>query len=329
MENDIIIRPITIEDKDGLVALYDRVWPETAGTKEGKTKWSIETAEYKGMCAVADGKIIGSRTAFHTNIYLGRQKLTCVQFGDSCVDKDFRRFGLFSRMNLAFLETYFKTGLELIYNISVEASKKAYKKVGWEYIESLSGLMYIPNYIRLLWKIKGDIRKLGGNVVVDSSSIPDVSVIPNSLLEARENAILASGVTIHTKYDQDTLKWRVQTDSGIKLYNEENVGACLYKTGTKNGMKVLVLGELFPVSYDFQSFRKLLKNVVAEHPVDLVTIAITPGHPLVSMYKKFGFFCNPKKKYLNHGVRVNSDLMKAVALNPNNWALSRIDIDTF
>lgn len=60
-----------------------------------------------------------------------------------------------------------------------------------------------------------------------------------------------------------------------------------------------------------------------------MNVAVTISHPLYKYYRKYGFIHNPRKKFLNLGVRVNSEIMRAVAYNPSNWGISTIDIDTF
>ncbi len=327
-QEDILIRPIETKDKDQLVALYDRVWPETVGTKYGKTSWAVDTSEYKGMLAEKDGVVIGSRMAFKSNVYCGNDKLTCVQFGDSCVDKDFRRYGLFSRMNRAFLETYFKDGRELIYNVSVEASKKAYQKVGWIYIDALSTLFYLPKPIRTLWKIKGNIKKLMGNPEIESSPIPDLADIKEGMLQPREE-IMQTERLIHSKYDLETLKWRVGTDSGIRIFCMPELGACFYKIGKKDGLEFLILGDFFPVENTGNVINQLLKGLIEMTKPDVVKAAVTYKHPYYGFLKKYGFFTNPLNRYLNMGVRVNSEIMRLACLNPDNWAISNIDLDTF
>lgn len=328
MENSIIIRPIIENDKQGLVELYDRVWPETAGTKWGKTSWAVDTSEYKGMCAEKNGQIIGSRFAFHSNIYLGNQKLVCTQFGDSCVDVKYRGYGLFSRMNLEFLKSYFREGNELIYNVSVEASKKAYQKLGWQYIDAFSNLLFFPNCFRTLWKVKGNIKNIGGNPIYDKAAFPDTEKVSEDILELREKIFVEKRL-IHTYYDKDTLRWRVKTDSGIKIFYDNCLGACLYKTGTKHGLRCLTIGEIFPLEYSQPLVTRILNQIISIEKFDLVNVSITISHPLYKYYRKYGFIHNPMKKYLNLGVRANSEIMRSVAYNPDNWGISTIDVDTF
>lgn len=328
MEDNIIIRKVTSNDSKGLIDLYDRVWPGKRTIHERKVAWMLETSEKKGCLAELDGKIIGSRTCFHSNLYWGdSKKIESVQFGDSCVDPSYRRLGLFSRMNKAFLDDYFVTGDEVIYNVSVDASRKAYEKQKWVYIDSLSNIYYFPNFLRFVIKSKGQISRLSGSLVSEKVEIPNISDIPETLLSKR-NAFVGTE-KIHIKYDKDTLKLRLQTDSNIRLFQDSEFGVCFYKIGEKNGLHCLNIGEMFLNDYTQKSFNRMLKKLCELHKPDVVNISITHAHPMFRFYKRKGFICNPKRKYLNLGVRVESDKMKSLCLNPNNWAISDLDIDTF
>ena len=328
MEDDIIIRKISLNDKNALAQLYDRVWPEESGRHYDKTAWAVDTSEQSGYCAEAGGRLIGSRACFHANVFIGGTKVTCVQFGNSCVDKDYRRYGLFSRMNKAFMSDFFQTGDELIYNISVDASRKAYEKIGWVYIKSLSNIIYIVHPLSFLFKVKGNIHSLAGNMFVDDSPIPDVDIIPTQMIDLRESIMIKMGL-IHNRYDKETLKWRMGTNSGIKLLFKENIGAVFYKTGSKNGLRCCIIGEMFLEKYSKSFFNKMFKAIKEMDNFDIISISITHSHPLYHYFRQKGFLLNPKKPFLNHGIRVESDKMKKICLNPCNWAIADLDIDTF
>ena len=328
MEDDIIVRKITREDVIPLAQLYDRVWPENAGRHYSKTAWGVEAADFCGFCAERGGRLIGSRACFRANIFIGSKRITSVQFGDSGVDNEYRRYGLFSRMNKSFLDCFFRTGNELIYNISVDASRKAYEKNGWVYIESISNIYRIIHPFSFIFKVKGNIRRLSGNLIVDDAIIPDVDSVPSHLLELRESEMVKKEL-IHNRYDRDTLKWRLGTDSGIRLLLEKTGGAVFYKTGKLNCLHCCIIGEMFLENYSYRCFKKTIRALIATGDYDVISIAITHAHPLYRFFRRNGFILNPLKPYLNHGVRVESDKMKEICLDPKNWALSEIDIDTF
>lgn len=326
-EEDIVIREVSKDDILPLAHLYERVWPGHFDFHLAKTKWAINYSAYNGVLAEYRGKVIGSRTCFLTNIHFGELSLRCVQLGDSCIDRDYRRLGLFTRMNKVFIDDFFCSKNELVYNVSVEASKFAYQKLDWVYIDSLRALYYISRPFHVLRATRGDIRKLTGNITTSYSPIPDISSISDELLRLREEFVMKN--RIHTKYDRETLLWRIEVDSGIRLFQIDGLGACVYKVGAKGNLKWLQLGEIFLYDYSQGSFNKLINIVQKELSPDIMEACITVGHPLYLFYRRKFFLGNPKKPFLNLGVKVISEKMKSLCLEPNNWALSFLDIDTF
>ena len=324
---NIIIRRVEEEDIVPLSQLYEQVWPGNYDLHLKKTIWAINGSDYNGLLAEENGQVIGSRTCFRTNLFFDKIPTCCVQLGNSCTDADHRRMGLFTKMNQAFLTDFFKTGQELIYNVSVEASRKAYEKLGWTYINSLKSLYYIPNPVSLLFKVKGKIGMFSGNIKADYAPIPSITPLTDELLIKREEFLYKD--KLHTKYDKETIKWRLETDSCIRLYHDENLGACIYKLGKKGSLKWIQIGEIFLKNYTQYTFNMLINNIQRIHHPDVIEASITIGHPLFSFYKRKRFIGNPKKPYLNLGVKVLSDKMKNICLNPENWAISLIDIDTF
>jgi hypothetical protein len=329
MKKGIQIRNITPLDKNALVELYDDVWPETAGTKKGKTEWMLSSMVFYGVCACVDNKIIGSRPSFYSNMYFQDRKLNAVQCGNSCVHNDFRRYGIFSKMNAVFIDKFFiEDKNDLVFNVSVYASKMAYQKLGWIYIDTLAKLTYIVQWGSLLWKTKLNIKNLEGRVSYQNNDIPSLIDFDNKLLEIRENYFRRTN-NIHTNYDMDFFRWRLNSDSNITLFSIEKLGVIIYKIGNKNGLKVITIGEILLYEYNRKNIKIAIKSLQKAYSPDIFEIAITEQHPCYPFYRKAGFIINPFKKYLNLGVKVVSDEMKQVCLRPDNWALVSIDIDTF
>lgn len=327
--NQIYIRHIVPNDAKDLIYLYDSVWPETAGRYEGKTKWMLSSSPLYGVCACDNDKIIGARLSFVVNILFGDKKINSVQYGNSSVHKDYRRLGIFTKMNIEFLKLFFdENNNDLIYNVSVEASKLAYQKLGWEYINALSKQTYFANIWNVLLKTKFDLRKLSGNIHYDQQSIPPFDTFDDELLEIRESHFRISK-NIHTYYSKSFFEWRLNSDTNIAFFNIEGLGTVIYKIGSRKSLRVITIGEIFLYEYNRANFHKILKLLVKEFTVDILEVLITDNHPCFIFYKRFGFVSNPFKKYLNLGVKVVSTEMKGICLNPKNWALSSLDIDTF
>lgn len=325
MNEEIIIRKVKEEDFDGLVRLYSEVWDDVTYNKNEKANFILRESSGISYCAEKNGEIVGSRTSFFLNFYYGYRKLTCVQVGDSCTRKDCRGQGLFSKMNKAFLADYFcpETGGELIWNISVEASKRVYEKLGWNYIRSLQTIIRFARPFHILSKVGVNIKSLGGDVTWDLES--KTEPINEMLLKVREDIISNKGF-LHVNYDKDTFCWRMKSKNGIKSYSDDKLGTIVYKVGTKKGLTFVQIGEVFLYEYSQNALKTLLKSFQNVVKPDVIKTAISLGHPLYNLYAKNGF---RKLHFLHHGVRVETDEMKQICYQPENWAISMLDVDTF
>lgn len=326
-ENEhITVRLVQDNDIDQLIDLYEEVWPDVNYDKKSKANFVLNESSGINYCAEYKGKIVGSRTSFYINAYYGDRKLKCVQIGDSCVSKSCRGRGLFQQMNRYFLQDFFPDG-ELIYNISVQQSKVSYEKLGWVYIKSLTSIFKITKPMRTLLKIRFDIRNLSGprNWETQQGNID----IPEELLKVREDNLRARNL-IHINYDSDTFKWRLKTMSGIKCFSNE-IGCVVYKKGVikHSNLSVVEIGDIFLYEYDKKSFKAIMSDFIKFAKPEIVQTSICYNHPLYNYYKKYHFIDNPRHKYLHHGVRVNSDEMRSICLNPDNWGICTLDIDTF
>lgn len=323
--NNFIIRKVRENDFDDMVKLYSEVWDDVTYNKNEKANFILKESTGISYCAEKNGEIVGSRTSFFQNFYYGTRKLVCVQVGDSCTRKDCRGQGLFSKMNKAFLADYFckESGGELIWNVSVEASKRVYQKLGWNYIQSLQTIIKFARPFHIFTKVGINIRSLGGDVAWDLET--KTTPIENALLNAREQLMMEKG-TLHVNYDKDTFNWRMKSKNGIKSYCDPNIGTIIYKCGEKKGLKFVLIGEIFLYEYNSKTLRAILKSFQKSIKPDVIKTAISLGHPLYDLYGHLGF---RKLHFLYHGVKVETEEMKEICYNPMNWAVSSLDIDTF
>jgi hypothetical protein len=328
MEEIIDIRKVGKADVAGLADLYDNVWPDVSFDKLQKAKFVLEESEGVSYCAVKNGEFVGSRTSFYMPFFFGERRINCVQFADSCVRKDCRGKRLFLKMNQAFLHGFFdENNGDLVYNISVDASRAAYEKLGWNYIKSLHGRRKYMRPIKTLFKIHFDVRKLRGPLLFDGKT--EIIPIDPSLLTAREE-FFNKKVLLHNRYTSETMAWRLKSGNSIRIFEVAGVGVVIYKIAHKpSGVSFLSIGEVFLYDYTYQNFKKLLNHLDEAIQPDIMSATITLGHPLLPFYKRFGILMDINSAFLNHGVKVVSDEMKDICYCPENWALSMLDIDTF
>ncbi len=320
------IRRVTPDDFEGLVTLYNEVWPKVSYDKKKKTNFVINESGGVSYCAEVNGRIMGSRTSYFQNMYYGTRSLKCIEMCDTCVHKSLRGQGIFKKMNTCVLDDFFKgQNGDMIFNISVLASRKGNEKLGWHYINSLMALRKFVRPFHTLFSIGFDIRKLSAPVVWDASS--QIIPINPQLIRARQQ-VMKSQDLLHIDYDAPTLEWRMKSDSGIKV-NESEFGCVVYKQGMRNKLKEVLIGEIFLYDYTYANFKKAVKHLKDLTRPDILSVHISEGHPLRQFYDSSHFMTNPKQKYLHHGVRVESDEMKNIAYNPLCWAISSLDLDTF
>lgn len=327
-DENVIIRRVCDGDFEQLVRLLDEVWPDVDYDKRKKMNYVLRESRGVNYCAELDGRVVGSRLSFYQNFYWGSRKLKNVQFADSCIHPVCRGKGVFINLNKAFLKDFFsrETGGDLVYNISVIASRRAYEKCGWKYIESLMKLRNFPQPAKALLKIGFNYHKLNAHINWEHNN--EVRPIDPELLEARERELTKTDL-LHMRYDEETFNWRMKSESGIKSFFAQGLGCVIYKIGHRGKLTEVEIGEIFFYEYSRKSFRKMMKAFKKAFRPDILWVMVSEGHPLKKWYSSACFFANPKQKYLHHGVRVESEEMKKICYTPQNWAISSLDIDTF
>ncbi|MCR4777476.1 MAG: GNAT family N-acetyltransferase [Lachnospiraceae bacterium] len=136
MKEDIQIRVMTIEDYEGVYAL----WTGISGfglrslddSKEGVEKF-LKRNPTTSVVAVDEGHIIGAILGGHD----GRRG--CLYH--VCVNKDYRKMGIGKKMTAFVLEALKKEGINKVSLIAFKSNKIGnafWKKVGWLFREDLN-----------------------------------------------------------------------------------------------------------------------------------------------------------------------------------------------
>jgi len=314
-------------DVEKMAILYEVVWPDVDYDKLTKADFVITHSNGINYCAEYKDEIVGSRTSIFENMYIGNRCLNCVQCGDSCVHPSFQGKGIFQRMNKAFLKGFFEEQPgQIVYNISVEASRRSYEKLGWQYIESMMKLRCFPFPLRTIKKIGLRLKEFRRPIFWNRTN--NIFSIDERLLAIRENHLIKDNL-LHIRYDRETFEWRVKSNSGIKSFFDSKYGYILYKEGTRGVLKEIEIGEVFLYEYSKRAFRNIIKLFNKTMKPDIVWVMVSEGHPLRKWYSSLFFLPNPKQKYLHHGVKIMTQEMEKICYNPQNWAISSLDIDTF
>lgn len=326
-DNNMQIRKVSYSDANALLKLHDAVWPQVDYDKNEKIKFVLKESSGVGYCAEMNGELVGSHLSIFQNFYWGKNKLTVVETGDTCVHPSYQGFGIFQKIYNAFRRDFFDNEKgEMIWGISAPGAVRSFTKAGKQFINTTMILRRFCQPFSTLFKIRFNIRELTSPLTWDKSN--NVEKIDPALLEQRE-ICFNQNQRLHIQYDNETFLWRIKSNSGIKSFFVPNVGYLLYKIGYRKKIFEIEIGEIFLYKYNLRSLRKLLREFNKAHRPDIMWVIISEGHPLRKLYGKSCFIANPKKKYLPHCVLVEKEELKGICYNPQNWAISSIDIDTF
>lgn len=323
--NQIIYRAIRHEDVDKLATLYNAIWANVDYDKRKKILFVLNTPNGINVCAEFNGNIVGSKSSVMMNMYHGNTPLRCIQYTDSCVSPEFRRRGIFQRLNEISLEAFSKRG-DIIFNVSEQGSKSCHSRLGWNYIDSYMSLFKVVHPIRTLFKVRFNIKRLSNKRVWDRE-LGHCEPIPAQLLANRDAAIEEH---LYIRYDLDTLNWRLGSGSGIQVFND-SLGSIIFKLGHIEGtsLRIAIIGEIFLYEYSDKSFSQILKHFIRAYKIDVVQTYNTLGHPLLERYKSAGFISNPRHKYLNLGYKCIDTKLAPICSDQHKWALCAMDLDTF
>lgn len=326
-QSDIIIRRVQTSDTPNLLNLYDLVWPNVDYDKLAKLKFMLDGSKGVSYCAETRDKTVGSHLSIYQNFYYGNKKMRCVETGDTCVDPSCQGMGVFQKIYYAFRRDFFDNEKgELIWGISAPGAVKSFTKAGKSFIDTTMKLRLFSQPLQTFFKIGLNLRKLNVPIEWDKQNVVDR--IDENLLKIRESE-LVNRKLLHIRYDEETIRWRLTSNSGIKSYCLADTGYFFYKIGKRGNVVEVEVGEVFLYKYTITSMKKLFKQFKKEYRPDVICVIVSVGHPLMKFYKKMGFMANPRKKYLPHCVLAETEEMKKIGYNPNNWAVSSLDLDTF
>jgi hypothetical protein len=298
-----------------LAELQTAIWKNPSDGVLNKTKWAFLNDHSYLLTCRDDEVLVGARGAMIWPLH----NVSCNswQFHGTCVNPKYQRRGIFSKMNLVFLD---ENPDDLVYNVSVERSMFGYKKLGWHYRHDAYRLTKIYKPFKI-------IRRLKQSFVIRRPEPTPNQEIDFSLFEdlfKKRREFLGDDV-IQTAYDQDFIKWRLScVDEGYKFFVFEG-SVIVYKL-IDNEIKHAVIGEVFLKDYNYATFKLLLKRFRRDVHPDLISTYISLDHGLFRFYKKSLFF--KIGKGINWGVMSKNDkTLKNHATS--KWALSYLDIDTF
>lgn len=315
-----------------LVPLFDLVWPDQSHHRED-VEWAFQTSPLgEGLLLVARADdtslITGARGSVPWPLRQANGALLNVhQFHGTCVHPDYRRLGLFTQLNNAFLQQFAADGGDAVFNISVAASRAGYEKLNWSYLPGLRRYLYIAQpvtFAQTMFSNRGRLRTTLKPVYSRNHPLTPWKDLKD-LADVREQALAG---THHTVANEVWLNWRYShKEQGYRFVHRSGIGWCSYRIRRSDHLSEVLLGDVWLAKPSSANVRALLKAVIQTESPTIVTIVLTKAHPWRRAFTRARFLPDWKGD-LNFGVRVINDVASDL-LDAGRWSLMTADIDTF
>ncbi|GAB1642999.1 GNAT family N-acetyltransferase [Krasilnikovia sp. MM14-A1259] len=313
-------------DLDRVVDLFDVVWPTAEGHRE-RTHWAfganpVGTVPLVGAFDTETGAMVGVRGGIRWPLAGGvpGDALTAIQLHGTCVHPEYRRMRLFTRMCEEFVRQARDSGFDVIFNVSVAASRAGYERLGWRYLPGFRAYHRIERLGSVVRRLarRGSPGAQAGSRVPESSR-PAFGEV-REFIDRRDSLL---GELAHTAYPEDFFGWRF-SHSTHRIAGSADVGYCAYRVRTVGGLRDVLFGDLWPAP---RRAAALIAAVVDAERADTSTIWMSGTHPLRGTLLRHGFIPDLRRS-LHFGVKTLSGRAEALVA-PSRWGCVSADIDTF
>lgn len=318
------IRSYQIQEIQEIVNLFVLVWDQEMNKVSAKTYWAFSNLSSSKVLLMRGDKnqLLSVRGGIEWPLKIDNEYIKTYQLHGTCVHPDFRRRGIFSKINKKFVHEATNENYQLIFNVSVKNSRLGYEKLGWKYLKGFRRLTKVNKPIKLF---KSEILKLNVNQSIKVLDNFKRISIPEEFFKARENHFVN---LIHTAYTPEFFSWRLGNME--ERYQSYSTRTCIiiYKIKIINKKKELIVGDVFMLVKKYSMFKDALTKLTKIENQDLTYTYIFNTHPYYNYFLRMFFLPNPINYNLNFGTKTLGEANENL-LNNKKWGLSYLDIDTF
>jgi len=326
------IKVLQNHQASALEELFRVVWGDQKN-HAAHIQWALQTnplGHAPIIIAVDEEKIVASRASMRWPIQDPNRSLAFYQFTGTCVHPDYRRIGLFTKTNQFFLDWFENSSDEQrrIFTVSVDASRRGYEKLGWNYIPGFRRHIRVAGWRSFARKLRRAPRDLRGQQkLIFSSSESKLTPygVLDKLNQIREEQL--NGL-YHTSYRQEVFNWRFAMEQ--QAYRDmflPGIGWCVYKLMRRGVFIEVEIGDVWLYRKSFWALKKLCAAIIARDKPDLFTVVLSSGHPYRTLFYQNGFLPDPRGD-LNFGIYQQNDRVSDIA-DLKNWAVMTEVLDTF
>lgn len=317
--SEIMIEELDRSSISEAINLLVKVFGRDKNYVQSKTNWAFNNNHSKVLVAIHNNNIIAVRGGMEWELRYNEEIFKGIQFHGTSVHPQYRRLGLFTRLNELYVDYAQNNNIDLIFNVSVEKSRRGYEKLGWSYINGFHRLTLFNNPIKCICNYKylsGDSFEKNDDLLLDDKSIDTILNAKNK----RKNLICAN-------YDKESIKWRLSCEADKYQILKGEKYLIVYKVSFNGKIRKLIIGDVFLKENSYKNFKKAFNKLYQVVKPDITYTYIFENNPIYKYYLLSKFLPNPFNYNLNFGTRIfsNNDILKS----ENKWALTYLDIDTF
>jgi GNAT superfamily N-acetyltransferase len=248
------------------------------------------------MVAEVAGRLVSLRIFLRWRWLYGSSAYTAVRPVDTATHPDWRRRGLFERLTRELLQAMKAEGVAFVFNTPNATSSRGYEKLGWSIVGRPMIWVRPIRPARLLAELASREGRRGFDEApqrFDATSTailaaPDLAEFVRSACRSRSHLTTDAGAAY--------LTWRYRGCPGLAygatgVFQRNSGALAIFRRASRQGFRELRLCDLFVVDdrASRSKARELVRDLVREHDVDLVTARAVPGTAQARILLRSGF----------------------------------------
>ena len=248
------------------------------------------------MVAEADGRIVSLRIFLRWRWLYGKYAYAAVRPVDTATHPDWRRRGLFERLTRELLQVMKAEGVAFVFNTPNATSGRGYEKLGWRMVGRPTIWVRPVKPVRLLAEFVRREARRGLEEAPQRFEATSTALLTSPDLAAFVRRTCRSRSHLTTDADAAYLAWRYRDCPGLAYgatgaFDRTSGALLIFRSASRQGVRELRLCDLFVVDdrTSRSKARELVRALVREHDVDLVTARAMPGTAQVGVLLRSGF----------------------------------------
>ena len=248
------------------------------------------------MVAEVAGRLVSLRIFLRWRWLYGSSAYTAVRPVDTATHPDWRRRGLFERLTRELLQAMKAEGVAFVFNTPNATSSRGYEKLGWSIVGRPMIWVRPIRPARLLAELASREGRRGFDEAPQRFDATSTAILAAPDLAPFVRSVCRSRSHLTTDADAAYLHWRYRDCPGLAYgatgaFDRTSGALAIFRRASRQGFRELRLCDLFVVDdrASRSKARELVRDLVREHDVDLVTARAVPGTAQARTLLRSGF----------------------------------------